>query len=239
MNQEQDEVAALMRSGKYYEEARSWYRSLYIGPISERSFFLLISGLAILTAFIGFIGVMMISPVRETVPMLIKTNQPDVEYPLTSALRSAGEPVDVALERFFVMQYVGSRESYDAKSYAQDSAFVRAHSDPTTANAYSAVYGSANPRSPVNVLAQTGKRQVVMLGVEMPRTPPVQGQPQTAIVKFSTELVGIGVPAKTQWTATVSYYYSPLTIAEQPDSEELQVKDSQFQVVSYAVSQTP
>ena len=233
MSSEQQEVAELVRSGRYFDEAKAWYRTLYISPISERSFFLLIAVLAGLIGLMALMAVHSLLPLSEQPGLLVRNGDIDQRVMSLHGLRPRGNAMNPALEKFFVMQYVASRESYSPADYATDSAFVRAHSDANVLAQYNAVYGAANPRSPANILGSTGKR-IVTLGEAVGH---LRKQPHTATVKFSTELQGVGVNAKTQWTATLSYYYSPLLTM--PGQDGLLVKDPQFKVVSYVATQTP
>ncbi len=233
MSSEQQEVAELVRSGRYFDEARGWYKALYIGPISERSFFLVIAVLATLVSLMALAAVDALLPLHQQVGLLMRNPDIDRRQMSLVGLRPQGKSLNSSLEKFFVVQYVLDRESYLPVSYAADSAFVRAHSDANVLAQYDALYSPANPRSPANILGNTGKR-LVSIGDVKGR---LDKQFHVGTVKFSTALEGVGIEAKTQWTATVSYYYSPLRTKYGPDG--LYVQDPQFKVVSYAVTQTP
>ena len=235
MSSEQQEVADLIRSGRYYAEARDWYKTLYIGPISERSFFLLIAGLAAAISLLALLAVHSLLPLTWRPGLIVYNHDVDGQRPSLGVLQPHGASMNGSIEKFFVMQYVVARESYQPTDFAADSAFVRAHSTPEVANQYAALYGPANPRSPANVLGSSGKRVVTLGDIAVRRG---SKMPRQVTVKFSTALQGVGVEAKTQWTATLSYYYSPL-LTKEGGPQGLLVKDPQFKVVSYAVTQTP
>jgi type IV secretory pathway component VirB8 len=236
MNHEQQEVAALIRSWAYFKEARSWYQVLYIGPIAERSFFLVIAVLAALVAVVGFTALVAFMPLTTRPALMLKTAEPERVVPVISRIRQAGQPLDRALERFMLREYIERRESYDAQQYTANFAFIRAQSDPSVFAAYDALYGAQNPRSPVAILGASGKRHARVESIAM------VGDGQ-AVAKFSTELEGVGTQAKTQWTATLGYIYSPMQTTEVTDPKTgevgLSVEHPQFRVVSYAISQTP
>lgn len=239
MTQEQQEVAEQIRSGKYFDEARGWYQALYIGPISERTFFLMVAGLAGLIALVGFIAFLMFMPITQRPGLLVRTADPDRLVMEIERIRPRAQPLERAMERFMLQTYVERRESYIPQDYEANLAFTRAQSDAPTYAAYDALYGRANPRSPVNILGAVGRRYVTVQFINVDETV----EPKLATVKFSTELEGVGVQAKTQWTATLGYYYSPMqpTEMEDPATGELRltVEDPQLKVVNYAVTQTP
>ncbi len=236
MNNEQQEVAELIRSGKYFSEARSWFQALYIGPIAERSFFLLVAIMAGLIALVGFVALMTFLPLTERPALLVATTAPDRVIPVINRVRPTGQKLETALERFLLQEYVERRESYTAQEYAINLAFIRAHSEASVFASYDALYGAANPRSPVAILGTSGKRIATV------QTIALNGATQ-AVVKFSTELEGVGTQPKSQWTATLTYAYSPMRTTEVTDPQtgekDVLVEDLQFKVVSYAVSQTP
>ena len=236
MNHEQQEVGGLIRSGKYFEEARDWYSALYIGPISERGFFLVILGLAGFVALVSMAALLRFMPVTERPPIILNAADIDNHAPSLKRMRARTAPIEAEVAKFMIAEYVQRRESYSQDDFATNFAFVRAQSDAPTATAYLAVYAPSNPRSPVSILGANGRRIVQISSVSMG----VAAEPAEAVVKFSTELEGVGTTAKTQWTATLSYYYSPPKAIESEDpSAEVQVEDPQFKVVKYAVVQMP
>ncbi len=240
MGNEQQEVAELIRSGRYFDEARRWYQTMYLSPIAERCVFLLVAVVAGVIAIVGFLAVGGLLPITARPPVMIATPALDSEIPSIARLRARDKPLNAALAEFMVANYVVKRESYAAGEFAADMAFVRAHSDPTVLAGYDALYGPQNPRSPANILGQKGRRVVDLYGITLL---PGEGDVRQAEVKFSTILEGIGSQAKTQWTARVSYYYSPMVVTGGVDNatgqEYLSVEEPQFKVVNYAVSQTP
>lgn len=239
MSHEQQEVAEQIRTGKYFEEARAWYQTLYIGPISERAFFLIVGVLAGLIALVGIVAFAGLMPVTEHPGLLVSTQQPEIEKPVINRMRQRGQPLAVAMERFLLQSYVERRESYKWQEFETNMNFIRAHSDGPTFAGYEAIYGQANPRSPVNILGERGLRKAQTTSLHINEAV----EPKIATVKFSTELEGVGTQAKTQWTATLGYYYSPMQVTEVTNSEtgelSVVVEDPQLKVVNYAVTQTP
>lgn len=237
MNHEQQEVSELVRNGRYFDEARRWYQALYIAPIAERSFFLVVAGLAGLIGMVGMIAFITLMPITDRPGILLSTHDPEQVIPVIERMRQRDQPLGVAMERFFLTQYVARREGYHAATFEGNEAFVRSHSDPRAFAAYEAVYGRGNARSPVNILRDVGQRIVRIQSIQLLEST----EPKQAHVKFSTELEGVGTSAKTQWTATLGYYYSP-PVTEEEERQEGQpatVEDAQFKVVDYAVTQTP
>lgn len=225
----------MIKSGAYFEQSRKWYQALYIGPISERSFFLIVAILAGLVAIIAFFAVLGLLPITARPPLVLRTEQMDVAVPDITHMRERGQPVNEAMLEFYIGAYVQLRESYAVASYESNYAFVHTHSDAATAAAYAAAFGRENPRSPANLLGENGARYVEVQSIDTDKST----DPMTAKVSFSTELFGTSTPsAKTQWTATIQFYYSDLAVIENPDGTTT-TQEPVFQVVKYDLQQAP
>lgn len=233
MASEEQEVAKLMRNGTYFKEAHAWYQTLYIRPISERSFFLVIG---LLAGFIGVCGVlsfMALLPIHSRPLMVIASNDIESEVPSITRLRTGQEPVDPAMRRFFLSAYVSTRESYSESNAAANRAFVLAHSDPATVTAYLATMANDHPQNPVNVVGAKGRREVEILDVTIND----QVEPPIASVRYYVQDTANGQSTRTTWLATVGYYYTPLILKEVVDKDSgetiIATEEPQFQVVQY------
>lgn len=234
---DEQDASELIRQGGYYQQARQWYTALYIGPISERSFFLVIGFLALLVGILGFVAVMGLTPLTDRPQLIVRNDRINDTIPSLTRLRAKGEDVNVALRTYMVKQYVISREDYHVETHAKNVAFVINHSDAGSAASYAATVGADNPRNPTALLGAYGTRSVVITNVSFTQ---VDGQPR-ALVRFSTELGGSAPAGKTQWTATIDFNYSDAVVTETTDPETGEEKASlqqpTFQVVNYVLTQ--
>lgn len=237
MHPDDQEAADLLRRGTYYEQARKWYQVLYVGPVAERSFFLVIAGFAAVVGLASFFAFMGLMPLTERPGILISNPRLDDTAPNVIRLRAGSETINDALRRYYVVQYVLSRESYDAASFEKNVRFVSAYSAPPVTEAYAAVVGQQNPRNPAALLGAYGKRQVNVTGVNIVG----RGDTQSATVKFSTDLIGVGNSTRTQWTATLQFHYSEAVTTNVTDpetgAETVSLQEPTFQVVNYALTQ--
>lgn len=238
-NHDEPEASELIRQGRYFDQARQWYSALYIGPISERSFFLVLGLLAVLVGLCGFAALVGLTPLTDRPALVIRNDRLDETMPSLIRLRESGQDINDALRLYMVKQYVFSRESYIAASYAKDVRFVAAHSDPGIAATYIAAVGPENPRNPAALLGAYGTRTVQISNVSLSK---VDGR-NRAVVRFSTELGGSAPAGKSQWTATIDFNYSDAVVTEATDPETNQktatLQQPEFQVVSYALTQAP
>src|SRR5262245_9442337 len=129
IHKENQNIAELVRSGAYFDEARKWYQALYIGPISERTFFLIIAGLAIMVGITGMVAVVLLLPLKERPAILVANERLDDTALDLMRMRPAHAALHSGMREFMLGQYVIRRESYDAVRYSKYYAFIHAHSD--------------------------------------------------------------------------------------------------------------
>jgi type IV secretion system protein VirB8 len=239
MSRETDEVSALLRSGEYYHEARRWYGALYIGPISERSYFLIIAVLAGLITLVAMIALSGLLPLADKPGLVISNPRIDSTAVGLVRLRRDGQSVDEAVRDYVVAQYVVARESYSPESLLRNSQYVLAHSAGPLGAEYAAQISPENPRSPSMLLGDVGKRVVRIQGLNVRRN----GQYLEARVTFSTEIISVTSLSKTQWTAQMQFLYSGGNETETVDpstkEETVTLSPPTFQVVQYVLTQMP
>lgn len=236
MTPDDKEASELIRAGRYYDEARRWYTALYISPITERSVFLGLSLLAGIVALLGFLALGGLTPLTDRSPVMIANPRMDDTIPNLIRLRAKGDNVREALRDYYVQQYIYSREQYLADTYRMNNLFVTGHSQDEAASSYAAAVASTNPQSPVNSLGAYGKRTVRILSMDIREA----GDEATAQVRFSTETSGLGNIVKSQWTATLRFYYSGGEITETVDPQtnrtRVTVQEPIFHVSNYAAT---
>jgi type IV secretory pathway component VirB8 len=236
MHDNSQETAQLVESGQYFERARAWYRAIYVAPISERAFFLLVATLASAVALVGFTAVLGLLPLTERPAVLVAAVDVDETVPSLSRVKEKGQPLPQALMHFFIESYVRAREGYAAGDYARNYNFIRAQSDDLAFQAYLATYDKANPQSPAAILGSSAQRLVRVHSITVDESK----DPKIANVAFSTEIEGRDLPSRTNWTATLQFVYTDLVMAESVDpktGETQQItEDPQFKVVDYVLT---
>ena len=239
MPEQDKQIADAIRSGTYFVQARQWFEAIYIGPISERTFFLIIACLAGLVAFFSLAAVIRFLPITNRDPVLVyATDRPDDVYMTLVPLTEKREPINPAITEFFVTQYVLAREGYFSQTFASNARFVRAQSDVGAYNAYATNYSPSNASSPFAGLGEYGQRLITMRSV---RIDPVRDGKGTAEVTFTAQTKGLDTASTTNWTAKLDYIYTELTTElvenAQTGDKDLRVSDPQFQVVNYVLQQ--
>lgn len=229
----------MIRSGQYFTEARAWYAAMYIGPIAERSFFLIIAALATMIALVGFLAVSGLMPITERPGIIIRSDRIDEVVPHLSRVKPVGTPIEPAMETAFLELYVNKREGYEVSHYVSNYAFVVAHSDQPTGAAYAQMYAGTNPQSPAAILGYNGQRIVQVDSIQIND----KVEPRTATIAFHTDLINVAAnSATTRWTAQLQYYYTPTIVTPGKDATgnaTITTQDPQFQVVNYVLTKAP
>ena len=199
MTEDYKKIAESIRSGKYFGDARGWYEAVYIGPISERSFFLIIAVLAVFVAVFGVVSVKRLMPITKHQAILIYGGEraEEVQASLVE-LAPKRIPMNPAIAQFFVATYVQLRESYDSRAFTANARFIRGQSDKAAYAAYAAAYDPDNAASPFAEMGDLGQRQVVLDSVTIKtiETPDHSPGRMNATVVFTTESTGVATPTK-------------------------------------------
>ena len=91
---------------------KNWYSERYENVIIQRNFLFIIVLLSVLTIALCVIAIRYIKSTRSIEPFVIeierKTGVPTVVDPVSAKIYTQ----DVALKRYFVMQYIRAREEY-------------------------------------------------------------------------------------------------------------------------------
>ena len=251
MRDENQTIAESVRSGQYFEDAKDWYATSYIGPISERTFFLVIAVLAGIVGFCSFISLTALLPLVPKPAIVLSARDSSGEYvPRLIRLREQkGDPVE-AIERFFVLQYLEAREGYVARNFSKSAAFVRAQSTGDVYAQYYAQQQENNPQSFVKIFGSEGTQFVAVNSLDIdhedaPQSAVGAGSSPTAALhvaklRFTTESALGNQSSKSQWTATLKYNYTMFAVKDEKDPTtgaiQTRIIDPKFQVISYVVT---
>jgi len=234
MSTDEKILAESIRSGKYFEDARGWFQAVYIGPVSERTFFLLIAILSLLVAFTSVSALFSMMPITEKrVQLIYAGDRMDETVKKLVPIKRPNAALNPAIIDFFVTHYVKARESYFASSYLTNASYVRQHSDDAAYAAYIAQNDVTNPASPAAMLGEFGQRILTIHSVDV--------NDNIAVVKFTTQQVGVEQENKTRWTARMEFRYTNMEVGEKKNAEtgvlEMTATDPKFQVVNYELEQ--
>lgn len=229
----QENIQQKIEDGSYYSEARKWYNAIYISPISERIFFIILTCMAIvvfLVSVVAFIGLLPISP---RIPFVYSAKDIIGEAPKIIRFKLPTEPTNPALIKYYLGTYVKMRESYSEDTFLMSRAFINNYSEAHLFDEYNRLTHPSNPRSPIRQYGKFADVKVTVDSISFDRS----SQPYKGIVNYSTELIGKQSKQKTRWTATINFFYTDLVerdvIDEKTGEIRLEFDEPTFKVTSY------
>lgn len=234
MAEDNKEIAESVRSGQYFNQAREWFQAVYIGPISERSFFLVVAVLAAFVAVCGVLSVFKMMPLTSRVAVIVYAPEDySGKVQKIVPLGKHGDDVNTAMIHHLVSNYVSAREGYSARAMISNGMVVYANSNDAEYASYQAAADPQNPESYFAKLGQSVERLVKIKSVSV-------GQ-DTAKVAFTVEYKGVEDNQKSRWTAKLNYTYTGVKTEIVEDSETgqqvLQATEPKFQVTKYVLEQ--
>lgn len=235
-NVQETALTERIESGEYFREARSWYDLVYLSPISQRIFFIVVASFACLFMLFAVISVLNLLPISPRVPFAIYNDKPMQLHPKMTRFKKATEPANPAILRFYLTSYVQKREGYSASRILANRAFILRHSVPDVGARYSKQISQSNPQSPVRRLGKNRNMVVEIRQVQLLEGDETSKQ-QRAQIDFSTSIIANELLQKTNWTAVIGYEYTGLQVRNTFDEAlgdyRLDFDEPTFKVLSY------
>ena len=146
---------------KSFLETKNWYKDRYQYLLVQRKLLTLITLLSLLCTLGTVIAIALLAPLKTVDPFVIQVDQ-------RSGITQTVDPLSVkeltaneAVNDFFIVQYIRSRETYSVTDLARNYNIVRVMSDPL--KVYLDFVRQAdpnNPRSNAARLGSSGQRTV-------------------------------------------------------------------------------
>lgn len=234
MKASQDEsLQRRIEDGSYYRDAREWYNHLYIAPISQRIFFIVVTCFTLCIFAVAVIAILNLLPISPRVPFVYRAKDMMNEHPRMERFKEPNEDSNPALVKYFLRTYVEMRESYNSRRYLMFKAFTKQYSASDVFNMYEQETNPNNPRSPIRIYGKFVDLKVDVQKVSYS----LEQAPFSANVDFSTEVIGLGSRTKTNWTATIRFEYTNLvernTYDEGLGDYVLDFDEPTFRVIGY------
>jgi len=230
-------IAEKLEDGSYYKEARQWYNVMYLSPISERIFFVILTITSGVIFIFGVMALIYLLPISPRVPFIYSAKNIAKEIPVITRLRASKESTNPALIRYYLKVYAEMRESYSEDKFLLRREFVKVYSDPSVFNEYNRITHPDNPRSPIRRYGSFTDLKVQVKHITFDRS----AQPYKGTVYFTTEEVGPTSSEATNWMATINFFYTDLVERDVIDPKTgeiaLEYDEPSFQVVSYDVTE--
>lgn len=220
------EVSDAVRSGEYFREAAGVYDALIHEPMSERYFYLFITGLSALILLITFIAMQNLYPLKRSVPFIVSSDNLANDLPtIRTLINQKGQDPSMALLKFMAANYVKDRESYDIEKFDRNMNGVRTQSTEEVFAEYQNYVDPRNPESPITLFQRHSTKSITILDVQYFKA----GDQETVEVLYESLVKSKSGRKKSRWQANVSFIYSGIELDKKTDT----VKPVTFIVTDY------
>lgn len=154
-------------------------------------------------AVLAFAAIVLMMPLKESVPYVVRVDKATGQTELLTQFNSKDLSFDEVMDKYWLATYIRARESYDWYSIQADYNTVNLLSGEDVARQYNAQFEGSNA-----LHTRRGNRTKVL--VEITSIVPMENR--TATVRYLTRQLnpdGSGVPAITNYIATIAYDYKP------------------------------
>jgi type IV secretion system protein VirB8 len=191
---------------EYLEAARSW--DLDRAQAAQRSATRAwrVAAVSVLLTILALVAVAGLTPLKTVEPFLIRVDHSTGIVDVVPVLKGRAE-VPEAVTRYFITQYVQSRERYVGALAESDYEQTGAYHSPQMNQAWAAAWNRGNPDSPLNRHADGSTVRVQVNAVSF--LSPGSGRADLVQVRFVTarQQGGQGAEQVTHYVATLQYAY--------------------------------
>jgi len=213
---------------------KNWYKDKYQYVLVQRNMLAVAVLAALFCAAVAVFAVMQLTPHKSVEPFVIqiddKTGIVQRVDPVTRTQFTANESID----RYFVAQYIRTRESYIPEIFRINYGTVRVMSSKDVFSRYNVLVRESNPESPAALLKRSGTRTVQFKSINfIRRSDNVNSEEKVAqarviLLDSSTRYAA---PMEYHGIVTLTFRYSNLNLNE----EERFINPLGFLVTSYAI----
>lgn len=186
---------------KDVSEGASWEASRVVDLERSQSRAWRVALSACAMAVLAFAGLILILPLKESVPYVVRVDNTSGQVELLTKFNSKDVSFDEVMDKYWLASYVRARESYDWYSIQAEYNTVTLLSNDDVARAYGAQFEGANA-------VHTRRANRVRIQVEIISIVPLENR--TATVRYLTKELrpdGSGTPVVSSYVATIAYDY--------------------------------
>jgi type IV secretion system protein VirB8 len=204
-----DRSEAVPASGlqRYFRDARSWDQDRIRTALRSTRIAWSIAAIASLLAAASIFAVAALTPLKTVVPYVIRVNQTTGAVDVQTALTQRPMRYDEAVTKYFLAQYVRTRESWIPAAAEENFRFVTILSQPTEQQRWARFYSSNNGASPQNVWGKNAVVQARVRNIAFIND-------RVANVRFTRTVQTETDTQNSDWIATITFAYANAPMAE-------------------------
>ena len=219
------EIAEKVRSGEYFNEALTMYDTQIHDPMADRYWFVLLTALSVLIAFVSLIAINGLFPLKRSVPFIYSTNDIVDDLPRMKSLFSeSGQDPSQVLLYYMLKNYVGLRESYDIETFDRNISGIKSQSTEEVFKEYQDYIDPRNEQSPVTLYQRHSRRSAEVISIM-----PVGEAVNEIEIVYDASVVSKTDVKKSRWIVNITFDYNGIVL----DTETDKVKPVQFLITKY------
>jgi type IV secretion system protein VirB8 len=209
---------------RYFTEARRWDQDRLADALRSRRLAWTAAGVAGGLAIAATLAVAVLTPLKTSEPFVIRVDETTGAVDVVRGLSAETGPVryDEAVSKYFLGQYVRSREGYLDPAAADAFRLVSLLSAPAEQRRWSDLYRGSNPQSPQNLYGPDGEAVVSIRAIGFIND-------RVANVRFRRTVRQAQQVVESDWIATIAFTW---TRAPMTEADRLR-NPLGFQVTSY------
>lgn len=209
---------------RYFQEARRWDEDRLASALRSRRLAWIAAGVAGGLAVAAVGAVALLTPLKTVEPFVVRVDEATGAVDVMRGLSAEEGPVpyEEAVSKYFLAQYVRSREGYLDPAAEDAFRLVALLSAPSEQRRWADLYRGSNPESPQNLYGPDGEAIVAVRAISF------IGE-DVANVRFRRTLRQAQQTLETDWIATIAFAY---TRAPMNEADRLR-NPLGFQVLSY------
>lgn len=192
---------------RYFQEARSWDQDRVRSALRSTRIAWTVAAVTSVLAAASIFAVAALAPLKTVVPYVIRVNQTTGAVDVQTALTQRPMRYDEAVTKYFLAQYVRTRESWIPTAAEENFRFVTILSQPAEQQRWARFFSNNNAASPQNawgknVVVQARVRNIAFIN------------DRVANVRFTREIQTETDTQSSDWIATVTFAYANAPMAE-------------------------
>jgi type IV secretion system protein VirB8 len=204
-----EELIEYVDSGRYFEDARSWYNDKFVMPFVQRTWLIVIAIVAVISFVLVSINISTLLPLVEKVPYIMQVKDADSQYVKIASLEQEDGDAWIAVSSYLVKSYITTWESYRFSDFRGDNLMqrkqrMRRNSARDLFQQYDALLNDSNPRNPIRIYRNEAQRDITFDDLRFMKVDSGSAKVSVDFTATITQLVS-GEKQSTKWNAEMIF----------------------------------
>ncbi|EJN02768.1 virB8 family protein [Phyllobacterium sp. YR531] len=185
----------------YFSEAIRWENDVIRSVKRSRAIAWVVAAISAGLTAVAMGCLAMLLPLKSFEPYVIEVDKTTGFMEIKRPLAEGDLTQNEAITRMNVVRYLRARETYDPVSVQEDFDLAQMLSTGDAGRDLLNLYSPSSPSNPVNLYGRETRILPVIKSIQIPNS-------RTAIVRFSTQRIGLASSADEHWVALMHFRYT-------------------------------